>query len=67
MTYNYKVIIVKPDLLEKVCNNQGSAGYKLFHVQALQEVKPGLTPQFPIVIITYQCIYEKEIFENSDQ
>jgi len=64
MTYNYKVIIVKPELLEKVCNTQGSDGYKLFHIQPLQEMKQSINPQFPIISITYQCIYEKQIFEN---
>ena len=61
MKYCYRVVISKPEYLEQDINNLAKDGYKLFGVQPLSEMKPGILPNQFINKLTYQCIYEKII------
>lgn len=64
---NYIVLIVKPEFLENELNIKAKKGYELFHVQALQTMKPSLIPGNPSVEIQYQLIMFKNDSELSNQ
>jgi len=67
MKYSYCVLICKPELLEYDMNNLGAHGWKLFHVQPINNIT-GVTMQgIPKQELTYQLIFQKRVYEQAVQ
>lgn len=70
MEYKYQVLKnVEPNLLIVELNKAGSCGWKLIHVQPIQEVAKGQLQLngLPIMKLTYQLIFEKQNDDNREK
>jgi len=60
MGYDYLVLKVKPELLQNELSIYGKKGWKLFHVQPLNDITTYSINGQPKIELSYQLIFEIE-------